>query len=71
MNIFKNYIQNHLWLRKLCWKKLDFAIMKRKFINSMCERLVTPITKELRTIVVEMALGKTLRANSVVIEFYR
>jgi hypothetical protein len=45
--------------------------MKRKFIDSMCERLVTPITKELGKIVVEMALGKTLRANSVVIEFYR
>jgi hypothetical protein len=45
--------------------------MKRNFIDSMCERLVTPITKELRTIVVEMALGKQLRAHSVVIEFYR
>jgi hypothetical protein len=45
--------------------------MKINFIDSMCERLVTPITKELGTIVVEMALGKTLRANSVVIQFYR
>jgi hypothetical protein len=45
--------------------------MKRKFIDSMCERLVTPITKELRTIRVEMALGNTLRADSVVIEIYK
>ncbi len=55
-------------LGSLCWKKLDFAIMKRKFIDSTCENL-TPITKELGTIVIEMALGKTLKANKLSLNF--
>jgi hypothetical protein len=42
--------------------------MKRKFIDSTCENL-TPITKELGTIVIEMALGKTLKANKLSLNF--